>query len=205
MDAFNVYKTYLGIKSHFTNPTYDYKKYGKVKAKRSTFLNRKDKYFFERISKKYTDDQIVNLFVSNFLISENIWIGDFLTVRLEEVYKQWCKRNESIEYMFDQDVEIICNHLEKENKKFEDLFKCKNSHPEIFKMVMRNQITPETYVILDKILCFNEQFDRRLFEDTAYSTMSLKFKKYKSFVNINNNKDFYRKKLLDQINRYALT
>jgi hypothetical protein len=203
MDAFTVYKTYLGIKSHFTSTSYDYTKYGNVKAKRSTFLNRKDKYFFERISKKYRDDQIVNLFISNFLIDENVWIGDFLTTRLEEVYKEWCKRNESIEYNFEQDVETICNHLENNNQKFDDLFSCEGTHPEIFKLLMRKQINPETYVILDFILQFNKQFDRKLSEDAAYSNMSLKFKKYKSFLKIDDIKK-YRKVLLDNINRYSV-
>lgn len=204
MDAFTVYKTYLGIKSHFTNPSYDYTRYGNAKAKHSTFLSRKDRYFFERISKKYKDDQIINLFVSNFLMNENVWIGDFLTVQLEDVYKDWCKRNESIEYNFEQDVESICNHLENHGKKFDDLFSCQGSHPELFKLLMQKQITPETYVILDCILGFNKQFDRILSGDAAYNNMSLKFKKYKAFLNIKPQQNLYKKKLLDQINRYAL-
>jgi hypothetical protein len=203
MDAFTVYKTYLGVKSHFTSASYDYTKYGNVKAKHSTFLSRKDRYFFEKISKKYRDDQIVNLFVSNFLVDENVWIGDFLTTRLEEVYKEWCKRNESIEYNYQQDVETICNYLENNNQKFDDLFSCEATHPEIFKLLMRKQINPETYVILDFILEFNKQFDRKLSEDAAYNSMSLKFKKYKCFLKINNIKQ-YKKVLLDNVNRYSV-
>ena len=203
MDAFAVYKTYLGIKSHFTNANYDYTKYGGTKAKYSTFLNRNDRYFFERISKKYQDDQIINLFVANFLNNENVWIGDFLTNQMEDVYTEWCRRNESIEYNFENDVDAICNHLEHHNKKFDDLFACDNGHPEIFKMLLRKQICAETYVILENLLDFNRRFDALLCNDGAYNSMALRYKKYKPFVKISNIKN-YRKKLLDNINRYAV-
>ena len=204
MDAFGVYKTYLGIKAHFTNPKYDYTIYGSAKAKHSTFANRNDRYFFEKISKKYNDTEIVNLFVANFLNSDSVWIGDFLTTQMEDAYTEWCRRNESIEYHYEQDVETICNHLENHNKKFDDLFVCEQTHPEIFKMVMRKQITPETYVILDGFLNFNSSFDARLQHDAAYTNMSMRYKKYKAFVDVRSNAKMYRKKLLDKINRYAL-
>ena len=49
--GFDVYKTYLAVKLHFTSDTYDYYKYdGKVNAKLDTFTKRKDRYFFHKLS-----------------------------------------------------------------------------------------------------------------------------------------------------------
>ena len=48
---FEVYQNYLSLKSHFTNPKYDYFKYNKkVRATITSFNRRKDRYFFERTS-----------------------------------------------------------------------------------------------------------------------------------------------------------
>jgi len=48
--GFDVYKTYLAIKNHFTTD-YDYVKYGgKVTAKLETFTKRSDRYFFHKLS-----------------------------------------------------------------------------------------------------------------------------------------------------------
>ena len=47
MTGFECYKTYLALKHHFTNQSYDYFKYnGKTKANEQTFKTRKDRYFF---------------------------------------------------------------------------------------------------------------------------------------------------------------
>lgn len=204
MNGFDVYKTYLGIKSHFKNPTYDYSKYGNVKAKLDTFLSRSDRHFFERISKKYNKQQIIDMFVANFLANENVWIGDFLTTELESIYSDWRKRQESIEYTFEQDVYKICDILENHNKKFDDLFVCNNGHPKIFCLVLQKEISPETYVILENLLKFNKDFDAQLKHDPAYNSMALRYKKYATFVDLQGKQKNYRKKLVEAINRYAV-
>lgn len=203
MDAFSIYKIYLGIKSHFNSASYDYTMYGSVNAKHQTFLNRRDRYFFEKISRKYKDDEIVNFFVSNFLFNENIWIGDLLTNETEDVYKEWCRRRESIEYIFQQDVDKLCENLENKNMKFDDMFDCKSTHPYIFRLLLQKELSPETYIIMDKILNFSCNFDKKLKDDLAYSTMSNRYKKYKPFVKIDNI-DEYKKVLRDRVKYYSL-
>lgn len=203
MDPFTVYKTYLGIKSHFNNPNYNYSTYGNVKAKYETFLNRNDRYFFQKISKKYRDDEIVNFFVANFLMNENVWVGELLTSETEEVYTEWKRRNESIEYIFEQDISKLCEEIENKNLKFENLFDCENKHPDIFKMLLQNKISPESYIILDKILKFNDFFSKKLSKDISFVTMSRRYKKYSNFVKIDN-VDSYSTKLRNKIQEYAL-
>ena len=52
--GYNAYKTYVALKNHFTSDSYDYFKYkGRVRVKEESFLKRKDKFYFEKIEKKY--------------------------------------------------------------------------------------------------------------------------------------------------------
>ena len=49
--GFDVFKTYLAVKNHFTSD-YDYHKYGgRVTAKLESFTKRSDRYFFHKLSK----------------------------------------------------------------------------------------------------------------------------------------------------------
>ena len=64
---FETYQTYLSMKSHFTNRKYDFFKYGgKSRATMSSFNKRKDKYWFEKTSRKYSDEEVLNFLLSNF-------------------------------------------------------------------------------------------------------------------------------------------
>ncbi len=60
------------MKSHFTNSKYDFFKYGgKSRATMTSFNKRKDKYWFEKTSRKYSDKQILDFLLANFVIAYN--------------------------------------------------------------------------------------------------------------------------------------
>ena len=62
--GFDVFKTYLAVKNHFTTD-YDYNKYGgRVTAKLESFTKRPDRYFFHKLSKRYNERDILDYFVS---------------------------------------------------------------------------------------------------------------------------------------------
>jgi hypothetical protein len=183
---FEVYKTYLAFKNHFTKPDYDYFKYcGKSRASVTSFHKRKDRYFFERTSRQKTDEEIKAYFVANFVECDDpqsLWIGEIIRSG-EMVYKGWEKKIQSLSYLFRTESEIFIN---KEN--FNDLFDCKNGqHPEILKKYFQKAITLETMVILDIILGYVKRFDKQL-DDPVWETVSLRIKKYKPFLNINESK-----------------
>ena len=53
---YEVYKTYLGISRHFTTESYDYQKYcGKVRCSLQSFYKNKQRFWFEKLSRKYDD------------------------------------------------------------------------------------------------------------------------------------------------------
>ena len=60
MTPFDAYKTYLALKNHFSKPNYDYFKYaGKSRTSIASFEKRKDKYWFEKISRNKDDKEIL--------------------------------------------------------------------------------------------------------------------------------------------------
>ena len=195
MTPIDVYKTYLAFKNHFTKQSYSYFKYsGKSKASVQAYNNRKDRYFFERMSRKKTDDEIKQYFLANFVECDDpdrLWIGEIISSG-EDNLKSWMKRSQTMSYMFKTEVEVFVN---KEN--FQQLFTIKGqSHPEVLKKYLQGALSIETMVILDIILEYVKNFDKKL-DDPVWDTVSLKIKKYKPFLNINVNK--YKSILKEQV------
>jgi len=193
MMPFDCYKTYLALKNHFTKDSYDYHKYcGKTRASLQSFYKRKDRFWFEKISRQKTDKEVEEFFVSNFAYCDdpqNLWIGEIIRDG-EDRYMQWTKKVQSLSYIFKQEV---CSTLSKQN--FDDMFKLEgNRHPQILKEYFQGNISIETFLILDKILGFKTNFDKKL-DDPVWETVSLKLKKYNPFLNI----DVFRfKKILKE-------
>jgi len=170
------YKTYLALKQHFSNETYDFVKYkGKIKASIESFHKRKDRLFFERLSRQKKDDEIVKFFVSNFVSSSDpssLWIGDIIH-NGNERYLDWQKRNQSLAYLFEQDLKNVF-----EGKNFLDFLKIENNkHPKLLKEYLSDNLMLETLVILDQMIEYKKKFDEKLF-DPIWKMTSKKIRKY---------------------------
>jgi hypothetical protein len=193
MSPFECYTQYLGLKNHFTNPKYDYFKYHKkTKASITSFNKRKDKYFFEKSSRKYSDKEIVDFFVSNFVASDNpqnLWIGEIINSG-ERTYLEWIKRQQSLTYYFkEQSTQLLSE------RGLEDVFKCSKGHPQILKSFLGGDLSIETLVIYEKIFNFSKNFNKNL-DDPIWSCVNLKISKYNQFLNID---IFHYKKILREI------
>ena len=178
---FETYQHYLSLKNHFTNPKYDFFKYGaKTRASMTSFNKRKDKYWFEKTSRKYSDKEVVDFLVSNFTATDNpqnLWIGEIINSG-ERNYSDWMKRQQSLTYLFKEQS----NELFLENE-LESVFDCSKGHPPVLKMFLGGKISLETLVIYDKIFLFGNTFDKKLL-DPVWESVSLKLKKYSPFLNI---------------------
>ena len=181
MSPFETYQHYLSLKNHFTNPKYDFFKYGaKTRASVTSFNKRKDKYWFEKTSRKYSDKEVVDFLVSNFTATDNpqnLWIGEIINSG-ERNYSEWMKRQQSLTYLFKEQS----NELFSESK-LDDVFNCSKGHPPVLKMFLGGKISLETLVIYDKIFLFGNTFDKKLL-DPVWESVSLKLKKYSPFINI---------------------
>ena len=190
---FETYQHYLSLKNHFTNPKYDFFRYGaKTRATITSFNKRKDKYWFEKTSRKYSDQEVVQFLVSNFISTDNpqnLWIGEIINSG-ERNYAEWMKRQQSLSYLFKEQM----NELLSENE-LENVFNCSKGHPPILKKYLAGDVSIENVVICEKIFSFREKFDKKL-DDPVWETVSLKIKKYLPFLNID---VFHYKKLLRKI------
>ena len=150
-EGFNAYKLYLAVKNHFTT-NYDFFKYnGKVNAKEDSFLKRKDKFFFAKLQRKYNNDQLRDLFVSNFADGEDFWIGNVLTQKAESVYTEWKARQMKLSYILEQDLKFLLDYYNQRNLDFNSLFVMENGHPILLQCVLRNDIYVETIIIIDRV------------------------------------------------------
>jgi len=181
MSPFETYQTYLSMKSHFTNSKYDFFKYGgKSRATMTSFNKRKDKYWFEKTSRKYSDKEIVDFLLSNFVSADNpsnLWIGEIINSG-ERTYADWMKRQQSLTYLFKEQSSELFSET-----KLDDALNCSKGHPPVLKKFLSGKICLETLVIYDKIFLFGKTFDKKLL-DPVWETVSLKIKKYNPFLNI---------------------
>ena len=185
--GFDVYKTYLGVKLHFTSDTYDYYKYGgKVNTKLDTFTKRKDRYFFHKLSTRYAEADILDFFVANFLADSKRWIGNLLANDGRDVYLDYKKRKEAFAYHFKQDCGSIVSDFRRKSISFDDGFIPVNGqHPRVLRLLIQRKISYQTAVVLDHFLGFTKNWDKEITEKVVWPEISLKVARVKPFVNFN--------------------
>ena len=185
MNPFQTYSTFLALKSHFSNKKYNYFTYnGKVRASLQSFYKRKDRFYFEKMSRQKSDEEIVNFFVANFINSDDpgsLWIGEIIREG-EENYKNWQRRTQSMSYLFKQEVSIF------DASNFDSMFALEgNKHPRLIKEYLQKKLSLETLVILNEILGYKKRFDSRLL-DPVWEMISMKIEKYTPFLRVDKSK-----------------
>ena len=180
-EGFNAYKLYLAVKNHFTT-NYDFFKYnGKVNAKEDSFLKRRDKFFFAKLQRKYNNDQLRDLFVSNFADGEDFWIGNVLTQKAESVYTEWKARQMKLSYILEQDLKFLLDYYNERKLDFNSLFVMENGHPILLQCVLRNDIYVETMIIIDRVLNYSRRWNKVL-DDPVWTEFKKRMDKYSPFV-----------------------
>jgi hypothetical protein len=190
---FDAYKCYLSLKRHFVDNNYDYFKYcGKSRATLQSFYKRKDRMWFEKVSRQKSDQEVVDFFVANFVSCndpETLWIGEMIKEG-EGRYQNWQKKIQSLSYLFKEESESLF-----EENKFQEVFSCSKGHPPLLKKFLTGKVSLETLVIYDKIFSYSKNFDKKL-KDPVWETVSRRIKKYNPFLNI----DVFRfRKILKEI------
>ena len=197
MNGYDVFCLYLGLKLHFTKDSYDYVKFnGKTKASTKTFLNRNDRHFFDRLAKTKKGD-VFGFLVSNFVVRGNFWFGELFDDSAEQIFTDWKRRIQSLSMVFSDDVSVIVNEMN--GMPFDDIFKAEGGrHPIILRMVVREDISIETFILLNKMLGFFDQFDRVMPDDYLWAGVRMRSLKYEPFMAITNTNK-YREILLDKL------
>lgn len=177
MNSFQVYSTYVALKTHFSRKTYDYFKYqGSVRTTEKAYSKRPDKYFFEKISNKYNDkEQVIEYFVSNFLVNSNFHIIQMNN----DNYLNWQKKMQSFSYLFSTDIDVILDRCDTIN----ECMQCKNSsHSDVLKLFLGGRIMMETLLMLNRLTGFIDRYDKLLVDDIIWKQLSFTLKKYDPFI-----------------------
>jgi len=188
--AFDVYVYYLALKRHFTSE-YDFFKYnGKVKANSHSFENRKDKFFFYKLSKMPNAEQLI---LANLLENPQIWVGDLIENKAHEVYQQWLKKQQSLTYVFRTDI----SELDQDDPD-SDLM-TNGDHPNLLRLYVADKISIETLVILDDVLNFFPYWEKKIRDKILWTDINKRVKKYRPFLNYDKAK--MRKIVLDKYSK----
>lgn len=180
LTPYDVYVTYLALKQHFSNEKYDFFQYnGKVRSSIKTYNTRNDRYFFEKLSRKYDRQEVIEYFVASFISCDtpsNLWIGD-LRSHGDEVYTLWKAGVSALSYRFTEDLK----KLTEEQHLYECVHFDGSKHPSIIKSFLKKEISLETLFILEDILHFMKESEY----DPIITTINFKIKKYRPFFEYN--------------------
>ena len=195
--GFDVYRMYLAMKLHFTNPHFDFfASNGRTNAKEKTYQQRNDFFFFETVARRYTKDEIQDLLLASFILSEDtskVWIGD-IKVSGKDRYLVWKKSQQNLAYTFEQDLESMVSDMGSKRYSFNNLFETMGGHPPLLKLFLKRQLNLDTLVVMDICLGFTKMWDKKL-QDPLWQQLSLKIRKYKPFLSVP--KDKYLKIMKD--------
>jgi hypothetical protein len=162
MQPWDAYLLYNALKLHFESDGYDAFKYNfKTSAKAKSFLQRKDRFFFAKLAKKYPDKQtLIDFLVANFTARgvTKLWAGDLLDQDADDHYLAWLKIRDTMSYFFAEQVDKLALYCERKNLQFDDLFtKSEGSYPLIVSLYLDHSIELETLVIFDILVGYMQR------------------------------------------------
>jgi len=172
---------YQALKLHFTSESYNFMKYhGKTNVTKDTFMKRKDKYTFHKLSRKYSLDEFKNYILSNIIYGKAGWIGEMT----EDSYMRWQKINQSLTYVWKNDIVYLMDQVASPT----ELITVKNGeYPKLLTETMQENIAFETLVILDDLLGFFEMWSKKISDDVIWPNIRIKALKYKCFLSYDKN------------------
>ena len=187
MNSYEAYTLYLAIKLHFTSKSYDFFVHNaKVNSSFNTFLKRNDRFFFHKLTTKYNKEEMLEYFVSNFFHNSKSWIGNLVRADGETNYTKWKKYNQSFTYNFRNDCLLVNDVIANDSISFNDMFLVHNGqHPRMLRLLLSGRISIQTLIILDKILAFIKDWDKKITETVIWPEKSFKIAKLKPFINFN--------------------
>ena len=185
MDGFEVYKTYLALKLHFSKDNYNFFTFNdKSRASLKSFENRKDKYFFKKLGTKYNEKEIVNFLLSHFLKDSNCWIGN-ISVNKSKTYSEWKNKIQSMSFVFQEEMDKLSDIEEN----FDTLFKVYDGkHPIILKEYLAGNVSLESMVILQKSINYLPYFSQKISDPIVWPEIKKMIIKYEPFLTLDQTK-----------------
>jgi len=193
MEGMKAYSRYQALKLHFTSD-YDFVKYGgKIRTiSQETFLKRKDQYLFRKLERKYSDDELTNFFVANFVSKAGVrWVGEMNGPESEKVYLNWLKRMEAFSYFLKQELQYIEDNVDKPRM----VLATNGEHPPLLKLYLGGKVSAETIISFDKVIDTLDTWNRIITDTIVWPEVYRQLSKYKPFVPVD--KDSIKKVMRD--------
>lgn len=179
--GYEAFSFYQAIKLHFTTDSYDFFKYGgKSKISVDAFENRKDKYYFYKLSRRLqSKDELIEFLVANFIQDENCWVGNLLDEQSESLYRQRQKVMQSLSYTFQNDCDKLFSNITNPN---EILQSEDGDYPKLLTSALQKNIEIETLCILNDILNFIPMWNKKIADTIRWPDYRRKLLKYSPFL-----------------------
>lgn len=183
IDGKSVYRLYLMMKHHF-NGKYDLIKYNwNIRVSDKSYQKRKDRYFFERLSEKYTLKELILLMISNLVSNQDAWIGDLSDSDSIDFYRNYVIKLKSINDTIKDDLSSIFYFSKKMEIPLRGIFdfneKLGSSY--LFKLLQTQIITAETFLFLDSFLGIINTYDSKM-SGIIWENYSTKLNAYKKIL-----------------------
>ena len=197
MSGYTACCLYRALKLHFTTD-YDFNKYkGKVKYTPAQFDKNSHKYVYEKLAKKFSDEDLKKFFIANFLQNENVWVQDLLSQEAYEIFVKFNTKSQSLSYVFEGELISIFGE---ENHKL--LFKSNSDDlPLLLTKLLRNEVSPETILIMNEFLHFLPKWEENIKDEFVWPKVKLKLFKYRSFLEYDKSK--FKKTFIDTVKEFT--
>ena len=193
--TFRAWKAYHAMYLHFTT-SYDYFKYygnatwGTIPSMEKYFAKFEQKTgfswqrgFFQRLGKTMTVELDLMYYYLSQMTRGKIYPSDFL----EDYYDEYKNKMNSFTLHFQRNIKVIVEYLNEYNMEFNDLFDCEGiNHPPILKLLLGEDISLETFTVLDICLNFTKNIDKDLIDPIWRDQKTLCYN-YKPFLEVNVN------------------
>jgi hypothetical protein len=191
--TFKAWKTYMGMYLHFTS-TYDYFKYygnaswGTIASMEKYFAKFEhqtgfswQRGFFTSLGKKY----VIELDLIYYYLSQ-ITIGKmYPTEFLDDYFIDYKNKMESFSLHLQRNMKVVVEYMKEYDLKFNELFECEGiNHPPILKLLLGDDISLETFTVLDICLDFTKVLNDKLIDPIWRDQRTLCYN-YKPFLEVN--------------------
>ena len=191
--TFRAWKTYHGMYLHFTG-SYDYFKnfgnapWGTIATMEKYFAKHEhqtgfswQRGFFASLGKKMTKEHdLIYYYLSQLTRGKN-YPSEFL----DDYYDEYRIKMESFSLHLQRNMKVVVEYMKEYDLKFNELFECKGiNHPPILKLLLGEDISLETFTVLDIILGFTKIVDKKLIDPIWRDQKTLCYN-YKPFLEVN--------------------
>jgi len=180
MTGYETFGIYQSLKLHFTTESYDFIKYGgKSRVSIDAFDNRKDKYYFHKLSRRVaTKEEMISFLVANFVEDEKTWIGNLLGEEAEVNYRKHQKVIQSLSYTFENECRDLFDGIENPN----ELLIVTDGYPPLLRKALRKEVEIETVCLLNGILRFVPHWSVKIADTIHWPNYRMKLLKYAAFL-----------------------